>query len=54
MAENYTEVRITSASISPQPVNANGKFTLAVLITEIVIVPQPQIYYSGEIYSGEV
>lgn len=47
-------VDVSTASISPNPVNANAKFTLSVKITESTKVLEPAIIYLDEIYMGEV
>ena len=45
---------IESASISPNPVNMNGKFLISVLVSEITVTLEPYYYYSGDLYAGEV
>lgn len=56
MAEQYTVLVpvITGASFSVNPVNMNGSTVLSVVVTESAIILEPEIMYSGEIYSGEV
>ena len=44
--------KITSVSFTPNPVDINAKTKLTV--TEETIVLEPEIWYSGEIYAGEV
>lgn len=46
--------QIAAASISPNPVQINQKFVLTITAEEIEKFLEPVIYYSGEIYSGEV
>lgn len=45
---------IQAASVSPAPVSINSKFTISVSVSEIEKILYPEIWYSGEIYSGEV
>ena len=45
---------IDSASISPNPVDINAKYTLSIKASEIEKILEPEIWYSGKIYSGEV
>ena len=55
MAELYTTIpEIVSASFSANPTQINAKIILTVVVTEKVIVLEPEIRYSGEFYSGEV
>lgn len=44
---------IESASISPNPVNANTAYLIAVLVTEIEKVLEPTIRYCGTFVCGE-
>lgn len=44
---------IQSASISPNPVNANAAFLAAVLVTEIEKVLEPVVRYCGTLMCGE-
>lgn len=44
---------ITSASISPNPVNVGNEFVLSVKITEKTNILEPVYFYVNEIYSGE-
>ena len=46
--------QINTAAMSPNPVSMNAQFTLSVSISEIQKTLEPEIWYSGEIYSGEV
>lgn len=46
--------RVSSASITPSPVDFNTKFLLSVSVVEDTITLEPYFYYSGEIYAGEV
>ncbi|MBO5218782.1 MAG: hypothetical protein J6C52_05080 [Clostridia bacterium] len=46
--------QIAAASISPNPVQINQKFILTITAEEIEKFLEPVIYYSGEIYAGEV
>lgn len=46
--------KITSVSFTPSPVDINAKTKLTVAVTEETIVLEPEIWYSGEIYAGEV
>ena len=47
-----TIVSISDAGIAPNPANINTSIVLAVTVTETTVEPV-DIYYSGEIYSGE-
>ncbi len=44
---------ITSVAITPNPVNANTSFLIAISVTEIEQILEPIIIYSGTFYSGE-
>lgn len=46
--------KITSVSFTPNPVDINAKIKLTVTVTEETIVLEPEIWYSNEIYAGEV
>lgn len=56
MADTYTVLvpEITAASFSVNPVNINSSTVLTVSITEKTIILEPEKYYSGEFFSGEV
>ena len=56
MADTYTILipEITTASFSINPVSINAPTVLAVSITEKTIILEPEKYYSGEFFSGEV
>jgi hypothetical protein len=56
VAETYTVLvpEITSAAFSVNPVNMNSSTILSVTVTEKTIVLEPEKYYSGEFFSGEV
>lgn len=56
MADTYTVLvpEITAASFSVNPVNINSATVLTVTITEKTIILEPEKYYSGEFFSGEV
>ena len=45
---------VTAASISPNPVSINGKALLSVTVEETIKILEPELWYSGELYSGEV
>lgn len=45
---------IASAEFAPNPVNINTSTKLAVAVSETVKILEPEIIYSGEIYTGEV
>ena len=45
---------IESASFSINPVTINDKVVLTVTVVETSVVVEPEKYYSGEIYAGEV
>lgn len=45
---------IEAASASPNPVDINAKYTLSIKVSEIQKTLEPEKWYSGEIYSGEV
>lgn len=46
--------QIDAAAASPNPVNINAQFVLSIKVSEIQKTLEPEIWYSGEIYSGEV
>lgn len=55
MAEIYVSIpEIVSAAFSVNPAKINEKIVLTVVVTEKVIVLEPEKRYSGEFYSGEV
>ena len=56
MADQYSILipEIVSASFSVNPVSMNGSTVLSVQITEKTVILEPEKWYSGEIYSGEV
>ena len=55
VAELYiTMPEIVSATFSANPAQINKNIVLSVVVTEKVIVLEPEIRYSGEFYSGEV
>lgn len=56
MADTFTVLipEITSASFSINPSVINGKTVLSVTVTEKTVILEPEKYYSGEFYSGEV
>lgn len=43
-----------SAVITPNPVSINQTITLAVFVSDELRILQPEVWYSGELYSGEV
>lgn len=45
--------QIDSVSITPNPVNQNTAFLIAVAVSEIEQILEPIIMYSGTFYSGE-
>lgn len=46
--------KIESAAFSENPAPAGKKITLIVRVTEEWVILMPELWYSGEIYSGEV
>ena len=56
MADQYSVLitEIIAASCSVNPVVKNGKTVLSVTVTEKTVILEPEKYYSGEFYSGEV
>ena len=46
--------KITSVSFTPNPVDINAKTKLTVTVAEETIVLELEVWYSGEIYAGEV
>lgn len=56
MADQYTALvpEITDALFSANPADMNNKILLAVTVVEKTVILEPDYYYSGEIYSGEV
>ena len=47
-------VEITGASLTPNPTSINEVFQLSVTIVETTKTLEPEIWYSGELYAGEV
>jgi len=45
---------IEAASFSVNPITINGKTVLTVTVVEQQAVREPEKYYSGEIFAGEV
>ena len=56
MADQYSVLipEIIAASFSVNPAVINGKTVLSVTVTEKTVISEPEKYYSGEFYSGEV
>lgn len=56
MADEYSILipEITSASFSLNPADMNSKTVLSVIVIEKTMILEPEFFYSGEIYSGEV
>lgn len=56
MADEYSILIpvITSSLFSVNPVDMNSKTVLSVTVTETTIILEPELLYSGELYSGEV
>lgn len=56
MSDTYAVLlpKITAASFTQNPANINSKTVLAVTVTEETIYLEPEKYYSGELYAGEV
>lgn len=52
----YTTTRpvFQSANILPNPANMNTSILISVKVTDEVIILSPEVWQSGEIYSGEV
>ena len=46
--------RIDAAVITPNPVDFNTQFLISVTVSEVTVTLEPQYFYSGEIYAGEV
>lgn len=45
---------IQTAAFSVNPATINEKITVTVIVIEQSVILEPEIWYSGEIYSGEV
>lgn len=45
--------QIDSASVTPNPVDANASFKISVSVSEMQKILHPEWYYSGEVYAGE-
>lgn len=56
MADEYSILipEITSAAFSLNPADMNSKTVLSVTVIEKAVILEPEFFYSGEIYSGEV
>ena len=46
--------KITAAEFAPNPADINTKTKLTVTVTEETVYLEPEVWYSGELYSGEV
>ena len=46
--------QIDSAVLSPNPATINRAVTLAIAVSEVTVTLQPEIWYSGELFAGEV
>ena len=46
--------RINAAVITPNPVDFNTQFLISVTASEETVTLEPQYFYSGELYAGEV
>lgn len=46
--------RVSAASLTPNPAATDETLLLAVTVIEETIALEPTIYYSGELYAGEV
>lgn len=53
MSHTLLVPKVDSVSISPNPVNANTSYLIAILVSEIEQILEPKIIYSGTFYSGE-
>ena len=45
---------IQAATFSVNPATINEKITITVTVVEQIVILEPEIRYSGEIYAGEV
>lgn len=56
MSDMYTVLlpKILAAAIEPNPADINTKTVLSITVTEETVYLEPQYYYSGELYAGEV
>ena len=45
---------IGASSFSVNPCSINEKITITVTVTEQTVMREPEIFYSGEIFAGEV
>ena len=56
MADEYSILipGITAASFSVNPADMNSKTVLSVTVIEKTVILEPDFFYCGEIYSGEV
>ena len=56
MADEYSILipEITAAAFSVNPADMNSKTVLSVTVIEKMVILEPDFFYSGEIYSGEV
>ena len=45
---------VQSAVFSANPATINDKISVTVTIVEQIVILEPEIRYSGEVYSGEV
>jgi hypothetical protein len=45
---------VTAVVVSPNPASINQLLSISITVIEIEKILEPEIIYSGEIYSGEV
>ena len=56
MSDTYTVLlpKILTASFAPNPADINTKTTISVVVTEETVYLEPNCYYSGDLFAGEV
>lgn len=54
MGLTYKFPNVTSATITPNPVDMNTRFLLSVAVSEVTVTLDEEKLYSGEFYSKEV
>lgn len=53
MATTYTPA-ILDVTITPNPVSLGSSFKISVNVIDVANTPAEEVWYAGEIYSGEV
>ena len=54
MANQVVQVQISSPTFSVNPVRINTQTILSVIVREVTVTVEPEIYYANEFRAGEV